>query len=403
MKNYDSIRAVCEENSRISSPVIDEFLIYFAASRNNLDAIMNKRFAFYKHVVGEFKKEWVNRLKAQYLAHAIFKRDGTINKLLNHPALKRFNRKEIGFLEQQAKHAWRFSFSIITDNPAEDFYIMEDILSYEQYTLFSPGTTNLIKEQSATLWFNLIGYNGACWQTYGPIGAYKGFDTDDVFFFATELRPKVEGEEEIQEDIERNPVPYMMLLSGSNYPLTVHKEDQLVQTRSEYSLEVINTKEMRKNFKVEYNDNVYRLTLKGWEEYPHFAHAYFDEKKKIIVLTAATDRGFHALASGLNQHRYNFSEEPFIRVNTSMLTTAKNILKKDIELNEYDQLFHEETSKESQEEMDKLNTFMGLILPDINAGRKPDIEVLAKKAGIDIETARDLVQHLIGKLGNLGK
>jgi hypothetical protein len=39
------------------------------------------------------------------------------------------------------------------------------------------------------------------------------------------------------------------------------------------------------------------------------------------------------------------------------------------------------------------------ILPDINAGREPDIESAAKKAGVDIKTARDLVKQVLGKIG----
>jgi len=280
---------------------------------------------------------------------------------------------------------------------------MQDVFSGDKYTLFSPGITDIKEEQSTTLWFNLVGYNGACWQSFGPIGAYKSFEPDDIYFFATELRPEIEDDKEILEDVEKNPVPYMMLLSGANYPLSFNKKDQMVQAISEYDLDSINTQELKKSFKTEYCDNVYRLTLKDWGEPPHFAQAYFDEIEKIIILSASTDRGFEALVNGINQYGYSFSKEPFIRVNISMIITAKDILKKEIILNEYDNLFQQETSKESQEEIDKLNAFMALILPDINAGRKPDIEGLAKKAGVDVNVARDIIQNVIGKLGKMGK
>ena len=41
---------------------------------------------------------------------------------------------------------------------------------------------------------------------------------------------------------------------------------------------------------------------------------------------------------------------------------------------EYDKLFHIESSPEDKEMLDNLNVFVSLILPDINAGRTPDIE-----------------------------
>jgi len=403
MKNYEAIRTICEENSRRSSTVIDEFLIYYAASRNNLEPKMNQRFAAYSHVTRKLKKEWVNMLKSQYIAHKIFRKDGLIEKYLNHAALQRFSREEMSFLKKQTIQPWRFSFSVITNEPADDFFIMEDVYSGEQYTLFSPGITKLVKEQSAVLWFNLIGYNGACWQSFGPIGAYTSFEPDDIFFFATELRPEIEDEAGIQEDVENNPVPYMMLLSGANYPVTFHKNDQFVQVMSEYDLDAINTRDLRKSFKTEYNDGIYRFTLKGWGDHPHFANAYFDERKRAIVLTAMTDRGFCALVAGLNEYGNDFSDDPFIRVNPSMLLTAQDILKKKITLNEYDELFKQEPSVQVQGELDKLNAFMAMVLPDINAGREPDIETIAKKAGVDVEMAHELVQSLINRLDNPGK
>ncbi len=397
MKNYNSIRTICEENSRISAKVIDKFLIYYAAGRNNLEQSMNRRFAVYNHIARELKKEWINMLRAQYLAHEIFKQNGIIKKLLNHAELQRLTREEKNYLEIQAKQPWRFSFSVITGSPASDFYVMEDIFSGEQFTLFSPGTTDLIRKQSPILWSNLIGYNGACWQSYGPIGTYRGFDPDDIYFFGTELNPETENEQDIMDDIESNPVPYMMLLSGANYPMAFHKKDQMVQVMSEFDLEEINTKEFRISFRTEYTSGVYRFTLNRWGNHPHFANAYFDERKKIFILHAMTDRGFQALVTGINKYGYTFPDDPLIRVNTSMLVTAKHILKKEIVLNRYDALFQIEPSEKNQRELDKVNVFMALVLPDINAGRKPDIEELAKKAGLDVETARDIIRQVSEK------
>ena len=42
---------------------------------------------------------------------------------------------------------------------------------------------------------------------------------------------------------------------------------------------------------------------------------------------------------------------------------------------------------------------LALLMPDINAGRKPDIKKLAQKAGVDVEAAREIVQQLTDRLG----
>ena len=186
MIDFKKIKLICEENSKISSKVVDEFLIYYAAGRNNLEQEMNKRFAAYKHIISKFPNELTNRLKAQYIAHKIFRQDGHIKSYLNHSALKNLPDKDRNYLVSQAEHSWRFSFSIIKNNPDENFYMMEDVFSNEEYLLYSPGITKTRESQSALLWSNLIAYNGTCYQSFGPIGAYKSFAPDDIFFFATE-------------------------------------------------------------------------------------------------------------------------------------------------------------------------------------------------------------------------
>lgn len=404
MQDFQKIRLICEENSKISGKVIDEFLLYYAASHNNLEHQMEMRFASYKHVSKKLQKETVNMLKAQYIAHRIFKKDGLIKGFLKHSAIQKLDPKQRTYLEFQSEQAWKFSFSIIKNSPAENFFLMEDVFSDQEFLLYSPGITKTLESQSAILWSNLIGFNGACWQSYGPIGAYSSFEPDDIFFFATELKPEIEDEQELLENMENNPIPYMMLLVGANFPMTFNKEDQLIIATAEYDLNSINTKELTKMFKSEYNKGVYRLTLKNWSEMPHFSQAYFDEKKKVLLLSSMTDRGFEVLVENLNEFRYNLSPEPFIRVNPSMITTASDILKKKIRLNDYDHLFEIESSPASKKDIDKINKLLKLALPDINAGRKPNIEELALKAGLDIKTAKDIIKQIIDKdMGIWGK
>ncbi len=90
MKPYNEIRRVCEKNSRISAKFVDEFLIGYAARHQGLEKKMNQQFARYRHVTGKFDKGTVNMMKSQYIAHRIFRKGGMIGKIMNNPALKRF-------------------------------------------------------------------------------------------------------------------------------------------------------------------------------------------------------------------------------------------------------------------------------------------------------------------------
>lgn len=159
------------------------------------------------------------------------------------------------------------------------------------------------------LWFNLIGFNGYCWQSYGPVVYYKSFEPDDIWFFATELNPDMEEPGELPAVMERDPLPYMLLLLGVAYPLTFHKEDQIL----------------------------YLLA-----EHPHYAQAYFDEHKGLLLFSAMTDRGFDALVKAFNAYGHDFPAEPYLKVNMTMVTTANEILKRKVLLNEYHDLFQVE-------------------------------------------------------------
>jgi hypothetical protein len=258
--------------------------------------------------------------------------------------------------------------------------------------------TATLKAQPVILWFNMIAFNGSCWQSYGPIGAYRSFEPDDIFFFATELRPDIENEEELLENLENNPLPYMMLLCGANYPLMANKKDQMLHVLAEYDIENLDTKSLTAGFKTEYNKGIYRLSLKKWSEHPHFAQAYYDEKNKIITLSSMTDRGFKALVRGLNEYGYDFESDPLVRVNLTMLKTASDILKRKIDILKYDHLFSKESSPAVKEGIQKLNMFLNLAIPEINAGLLPDIDALAAKAGIESDTAKELIAQINKKL-----
>ena len=397
--NYEKVRQICEADSKLSVKVIDEFLLYYAAAKYHLNRSMTEAFNAYRHITQDFKQEWVNLLKAQYIAHKIFKKGGLVRKLTNHVELNRFNQQEKDFLSKQSQVPWRFCFSKIVDNPAPDFFIMEDVLSGEIFTLFSPNTSETLKSQSAILWFNLIAFNGSCWVTYGPIIAYKSFDVDDIFFFATELESQITSEDDIARNIDKNPLPYMMLLSGANFPITMNKQDQLVHNYAEYDIDQIDTESLKKAFTSAYSHGVYQFTLKRWGVPPHFSQFYYDEERETIFLLSMTDRGFKKLVTTINAYGYNFPEESQIRINPSMEITSEKILKKDLRLNPYDKLFQVDTPPEKQDFTDRMNHFLSLILPDFNAGRMNNLEKYAKEAGVDIETARDLVEQLRKKYG----
>jgi hypothetical protein len=165
----------------------------------------------------------------------------------------------------------------------------------------------------------------------------------------------------------------------------------------------VNAEKLEKTFKVEYNQDVYRLSLNEFGNFPHLAAAYLDERKQLLIATAMTEMGFKAIVDALNKNGINISEEPLIRIHPSMQVTAELVLNKTIQLNPYEKLFAPESTPGQQEELEKINQFLQSVLPILDSGGSPDIEALAKQAGIDPATARQLMEISLAKMEELKK
>lgn len=213
---------------------------------------------------------------------------------------------------------------------------MEDAFNRESFLLYSPSITQILSQHGVALWFNLIAYNGSCWQSYGPIIHFKGLEPDDIFFFASELNPGIETGEDLNADLEQNLFPYLMLLTAANYPFTSHGEDPILHVIAEHPMDDFDSGQSKKDFTLEYVPGVFRMNHSVWNKPPHFAVAYYDEQKKTMLLTSLTERGFHELVNGLNDYGLNLPKEPDIRVHLSMTLSIKKIFGKEQHLNPYE-------------------------------------------------------------------
>lgn len=402
MKDFNRIKNRCEEVSRITAVLIDDFLLHYAAAKDNLSREFDVRIAGYKHVT-QGETRWVNMIKSQYIIHRVFREGGLLRKYLNHAEIKRRSQTEQEFLKQQHLVPWRFSFSAITATPAPDFYQMEDAFSGDSFLLYSKSVTQTLKEQSAMLWFNLIAFNGSCWQTFGPLNAYQSFNADDIFFFATELNPSIDTDESLLLDVEKNPLPYIMLVNGSRMPVTVNKADELLIIFSEHDVESIDVEKLKDRFKIEYNSDVFRITVPEFGEPPHLAAAYFDENENRMVLSSMTETGFDGLVKELKQFGFDISAEPQIRVHPSMLVTSERILKKRIILYPYEKLFFPEATPGQKNELAKINEFLQSVMPAINAGTTLNIEALAREANVDEAFAKRLIEDTRARIEAMRK
>jgi hypothetical protein len=403
MINYNQLLDRCKYVNKISASLVDDFLVYHAAIHHKLDRVFDTKISRFKKVVKEMPSNWVGLIKAQFIAHQIFKERGLVHKYLQSAAIKSRNVDEQEYLRETAAYPWRMCFSEIRSNPASDFYEMEDVFTGDTFLLYSTSVTRLLAEHHSLLWFNLIGFNGSCWQTFGPIIPFRSFTPDDIFFYATEVNPDIQSDLDFLKHLDENPIWYMLLAAGSNFPLVFQNDNEIVHVISEIDTSIPDLQTLNKTFEIENAEKVYKLSHKLWSEPPHYAEAYYDEISETMLLSALTDKGYQELCSLLNSQGIQAPFSPDIRLHIPMIQLIKTILNRDLDLNTYSKLFEVKPTTESEAHLTKLNQFISLALPFINAGQQPDVAKLSKEIGLDPEQANEMLKNVTNKIKELRK
>lgn len=394
MIDYQKIEQKCNSQSELFKNLVDEFLIYYCAEQEGLVRIFASKLSRFKHVVEQLPETWPSHLMAQYVSFLLFRNNGFAQKYVNRPEIVCRTQNERVTLAVQIANPWRYAFCSVVGNPALHFYDMTDKLTGETFLLYSPGLTGLLQSHGPMqMFFLLIGFNGQCWQTYGPLYYFKGIITTDLLFFAQQLDPKVVSLNQIPELIDRDPIPWTMLYRSGEIPLTFHRNEMILIICSKYTVKNFEPDKYSDAFKIETKYPLYKMYLKRWGRFPHFAVCYYHKKKQRLIVSCNTDRGYEKLIETFRKIAHDLPENPQQRLTVNMLCTAQEILKKHIQLNPYEKAFSKTISVESSDQINKVNKFLHLLTNDYNPNKKIDIDRLASLAEIDKETATYLAEH----------
>lgn len=398
MSNFEQLEKQSRDTRQLIHSVIDNFLIGYADRNDNMSRKAKKAMAKYRHIRSEMPDIWYNMSWVQLIAHDIFKQDGLIKSYIHHSGLNHLTLKEKAFLEYQKNHPWRWSYSEITGRPYRDFFEMKDVFTGDSYLLQSPALSDIVESLPTKLCFNLILYDGSCWQAYGPVGSYAGFEPEDIHFFASQLNKHdwIEDDKELMEKVEKNPVPFMYLAHGADMTETYHLDDKIVEITAEYIDDSFDAKILEDKFTIEFKKGVYRISQPAWIEFPHYCAAYYVVKEELLFFYSMTDRAFNHIIRQFNNCGYKLSFEPDIRVTMEMMEVAEEILKKEIELNPYDYLFQIKSSQLPNEDQKRMNVAIEHLALHIYEGVEPNIEKMAQT----YQLPRDLLQSMYDGVAN---
>lgn len=399
-QDFDQLQEICARSSRLSETVVDDVLIYYAAERMGVASQMNKRFRRYRHIFTQLPEGTEEEFKAQYLAHLLFREDGIAARYDLKAVSEGFSKAERNFLSQQIEVPWRITFSVITDQPAPDFYQMQDIFRDRSFLLYSPGVTRTLEERSVLMWHTLIGYNGACWQSYGPIAGYSTFDDDDLFFYASEVSAKsLHTDADFVQLVETNPVPFMPLLAYSQSPIMQSHDHELRYFITELETDDFAVEELQRDFLMEQEKDTYRFTLNSSAgQHPHQALIYYKPSRQLMYLNASTEWGYAQMRKTLKRYGFNLDELADVAVHPVMVAATEEILQRKLNLWPFEHLFAEPLSPLEQAEQDNMNNFLADLVEEFKEEGTPNTEKLAERHGLDMETAQGLVQVLQDKM-----
>jgi hypothetical protein len=404
MPDFAKIKSHCDNSSRILKSVVDDFLLYYVGENEGQIKRIGQEFRQFREILRKTKEDWIRSLISQLLAFELFKKDGRACRLFNHPLVQKRSQEELEYLKFQIDYPWRFSFCSIENYLLHDFYMMKDVINDERFLLYSPGISesNIEAGHELPLWFILIGFNGECYQTYGPLAYYKGIQPFDLFFFAKQIQPDILFLNEVQKVIESNPIPFSMLFfAGAEIPVTCHKKDMLVFNKSEFHVENFSLDKYNDDFLIEKKHPIYQLSLKRWHSFPHFAKCFYHAKRNLFIITSMTLRGYDSLISALNKQGNEFPLSPEILATPSMLHIAKKVLNVDVDMSPYEKHFAKTATPAEQKELDKINAFLKSLIPKLNNNEDYDISELAKKAGIEISDAERIAENMIKSISRM--
>lgn len=382
-----AILETCNETSKVLGSV-EEDVVMWAVHKEKVLSAYNRLLRKKSALVEKFPERWLGMTASQVAAGQVFTHPKRTRKYL-HNFRDELRPEEVALLQYFIQEPWFYSVLILEDILEMDFFTVVDVENRDRYLLYSQSVRE-VSRTGARLYLTLLFYNGECYQTFGPLHYYRGFQPYDFEYFAKLLSPLFYLENGLSATIANNPTPFLLLDVSTETPPVAHK-DKLVQICSqEFPLADFDAQRYSKDFEIESKHAVVRCKLKGEDNPFRSAAAFYDgTKKKLFV--RATQLDLYRKIRDILAENIPLPEDPYWFASMNMKMTANEVLDKDIPATSYVDMFEEDQKPLSPEEKRQLDTFNAL-LQDLSLRRNEGVhyrlEDLAEKHGVDLETAR---------------
>ena len=348
-----------------------------------------------REIAERFPEDWHTQSAAQVAAGQLYIHPARIRKLLR--ALRaQLSDEQAEFLEGFAEASWYYCLFAVQENPAADFFTIQEAGTGRERLLYSPA----VRESTRTgvkLFLSLVFHNGLCLQTYGPVHYFRGYQPFDFHYFARQLAPELYRDEGLSAVIAAEPGSFLLLDVNSEIPPVGHRGEPIEVHDHEARVDSFDPGRCAGGeLEMKSKGEVTRLKLAG-EDTP-FRNAYvFHDRAHGMLLAHATNARLYSRLRELLADQVALPEVPDWRASMNMIVSTRQILGKAEPSAAYIELFEEEPdsepTSEEKEQLERLNAFMAELSDHRNHGRSYALEELAARHGVPLQTARQIEEQ----------
>lgn len=353
------------------------------------------------------KREWAEKLPERW--HTLTESQVAAGQVFIHPRrIRKFLRnfrdelgaEQVELLQHFMRNPWSYKVLVLEEAYEKEFFRVLDAETRNSLLIYSPAVSE-ISRSGARLYLTLLFHNGECYQTFGPLHYYRGFQPHDLEYFAKLLNPQFYRENGLSATIAFNPTPFLLLDTWTEFPAVAHKDAAVTICSDEVSLEDFDPQRYSEKLDINTKKEIIQCRLQGEDSPLRTGTVYYDKSKKRLFVRA-TNLDLYRKIRSIVAGDFLISEDPYWLASFNMYAAAKKILDKDIPVESYVRIFEndqEPSSPDEQEHLDRLNSLLAELSRLRGEGLGYSLEELAHKHGIELDTARQ-AEEFFSKIGS---
>jgi hypothetical protein len=385
----EDLNQVCSTDENVSQVLqgVEDKFFPWADRKEKLYKIYFKELMQHKEVAREMDEDWHILTSNQFAAGKIFGSPTRLTKFLkqNRQFLTPEEKDIIRFF---VDNPWFYSLFSVEKVIEKNFLRIYDYCKNRSFLLFSPGVFRMHRE-GKKIFLCLLLNSGECYQTYGLINYFQGFNVRDIRCFAGFTSFHFKNTGDLSLAISYNPVPFFLLYRYAEIPVVVHNNEPVIFCGHSLKVDDFQPENYSTVFNIKEKNGIFKCTTGKNKSSFNFANVYYDSKKRILMLHASGLERYRFLVNKLSKS-YDIPDEPSWHVSALMSAALKDILGVKEPVLQYEKLFTKKPDPVTSREIKRLNAVMAELMEKHNYGQDYSAEEIARKYDAPLEMVRQL-------------